>query len=314
MSLSVFLTPLRLATGWGPHPRLLSGIGVVMLILMRLTLGWHFFSEGHEKWRQGDWDAAPFFLNARGPLAVQFRQMVWDYDGSLRLDVDKTKQHFAVYRDKVAKHYGFDEAQKRQAQANYAKSIEGLEFILASNATDLEEYELGRKRIQDLKRESMREGVPSLAGQAETIRTEWRLKITPVLREIDALWASYQQAQTLVATTSQVADNGELKLGVPRNQFMDTSVVNRWIPYFDMTIGICLVLGLFTPIASLAGAAFLGSVFLSQFPPVTGLGSSYQLIECMACLVLAGTAAGRFAGLDFFFHAWLRKPLTPTAE
>lgn len=287
---------------------------MLMLVLMRLTLGWHFFSEGHEKWRQGDWDAKPFFQNARGPFAERFKQLVWDHDGSLRLDVEGTKRHFAIFRDRAIKHYGFDAEQQRQAQVNYAKSIEGLEYILAVNANDLEEYELGRERIEKLKKDRMREGVPSLAGQTETIQAEWKAKINPVLREIDQLWASYEQAQTLVATTSQVASQGELKLGVPRNQWMDTSVISKYVPYFDMAIGVCLILGLFTPVASLAGAAFLGSVFLSQFPPVTGLGSSYQLIECMACLVLAGTAAGRFAGLDFFFHGWFQQRMSRDAE
>ena len=67
------------------------------------------------------------------------------------------------------------------------------------------------------------------------------------------------------------------------------------------------MLGLFTPVAALAAAGFLGSVFLSQLPPSSGPGSTYyQLIESMACLVLAGTGAGRFAGIDYFLHLIVR--------
>jgi len=89
---------------------------------------------------------------------------------------------------------------------------------------------------------------------------------------------------------------------------MDTSVIDSIVPYFDMLVGWCLLLGLFTPVAALAAAGFLGSVFLSQYPPLTGpTSSNYQLIECMACLVLAATGAGRFAGLDFFLHLIIRK-------
>ncbi len=91
---------------------------------------------------------------------------------------------------------------------------------------------------------------------------------------------------------------------------MDTNMINAIVPYFDVAVGLCLLLGLLTPIAALATAVFLGSIFLSQFPPVTGPASSYyQLIECMACLVLAGTAAGRFAGLDYFLHLIVRKSM-----
>ena len=39
-------------------------------------------------------------------------------------------------------------------------------------------------------------------------------------------------------------------------------------------------------------------------PPTTGPGSTYyHMAEAAACLVLAGTGAGRFAGLDFIFYA-----------
>ena len=45
---------------------------------------------------------------------------------------------------------------------------------------------------------------------------------------------------------------------------------------------------------------------LSQYPPAGGPGSTYyQLIEAMACLTLAATGAGRFAGLDSLIHARL---------
>jgi uncharacterized membrane protein YphA (DoxX/SURF4 family) len=89
---------------------------------------------------------------------------------------------------------------------------------------------------------------------------------------------------------------------------LDTTVIDPLVPYFDMTVGLCLLLGFFTPVAALAAAGFLGSVFLSQYPPAAGpMSTYYQLVECMACLVLAGTGAGRFAGLDFFLHLIIRK-------
>ncbi len=311
---SAILTPLRLATGWGPNPRYLGWMGVAMLVLLRITIGWHFFSEGHQKWEQSDWDAKPFFQNARGPLANQFRQIVWDWDGSLRLDVERTKVHFATFRDRAVRAFGFSDAQKRQAQTNYAKSIEQLQWLIESNANDLEEYQLGRQRLADLEKDSRRGGVPSLAGQTETIRAELNAKIAPILREIDTLWASYEAAQNAVATREQMLGKNPLEMGVTRNQLIDTSVMNSFVPYFDMAVGLCLVLGLFTPIAALAAAGFLASVFLSQFPPDTGPGSSYQLIEGMACLVIAGSAAGRLAGLDFLIFSWIQKFLPRNAE
>lgn len=307
MSPIKLLSPLRLATGWGANPRYLGGLAIVMLVLLRVTIGWHFFSEGHNKWEQGNWDAKPFFQAAQGPFANRFRRMVWDWDGRLRLDVEKTKAHFAGYRDRAIRHFGFNDAQKRQAQINYAKSIEQLQWLIEANKNDLEEYRLGRQRIAALDADANRGGVASLAGQTETIRKEMEGKINPVLRQIDTLWSSYEAAQNGLATTQQMAAKSPLAMSKPRNQLIDTSIINKVIPYFDMAIGVCLVIGLFTPVAALAAAVFLGQVFLSQFPPPTGPGSSYQLIEALACLVLAATAAGRLAGLDFYIHAWTQK-------
>ena len=304
----ILLFPLRLATGWDFHPRWLAFIGVAMLVLMRVTIGWHFYSEGVEKYQQGDWDAKPFFANARGPAAEQFRQLVWDWDGKIRLSVDSTKLHFATFRDRIVRHYGYDKNQTAAAKANYVKAIEQLQWILETNAGDLQEYELGRDRVKNLESDLRRGGVNSLVGQTATIRSEWAKKATPTLKAIDDIWKSYEATQNSLATREQLGRRSPLKLGVPRTQWMDTSLVNQIVPYFDMAVGMCLLLGLFTPVAALAAAGFLGSVFMSQFPPATGPGSTmYQLIEGVACLVLAGTGAGRFAGLDFLFNTFIRK-------
>jgi hypothetical protein len=175
-----------------------------MLVLLRITVGWHFYSEGIDKKAAGDWTAAPFFANAKGPMASDFRQLVWDADGEFRLNRAAAMQNWAVFREGVANHYGFTEAQKAQAQANYAKAVEQYDWILAENASDLEEYALGRERIAKLETDgqekSVRDGVASLGGQRDTIRREWKQKAAPTLAEIDAIWANYEVDQNVLAT------------------------------------------------------------------------------------------------------------------
>ena len=193
--LKFVLSPLRLCVGWSLSPRILGLTGAVMLVLLRLTIGWHFYSEGIDKKAAGDWTAAPFFTNAKGPLAANFRGLVWDADGEFRLNRAAAMQNWAVFRDGVGNHYGFSEAQKAQAQANYAKAVEQYDWVLAENATDLEEYALGRERIEKLETEAqekaVRDGVASLGGQRDTIRREWKQKAAPTLAQIDAIWANY---------------------------------------------------------------------------------------------------------------------------
>ena len=305
---TIFFAPLRLAVGWGISPRVLGIIGVLMLVLLRLTIGWHFHSEGISKIRQGDWDASPFFANAKGPFAEHFHQMVWDHDGSVRRNAEYTRQLFTDYRDQAADYYSFGDNELKVANDTIDQAIKALDVILEDNYDDLEEYDLGLKRIETLNAQGDRVGVESLAGQIATVKRENDAKIKPVLKEIDQLWAAYEVSINALAAPNQRAASPPLELRKPRTARIDTSIINRMVPYFDLTVGWCLLLGLFTPAAALAAAGFLGSVFLSQYPPEPGPASTnYQLIECMACLVLAATGAGRFAGLDFFIHLLFRR-------
>ncbi len=300
--------PLRFLVGWGLSPRLLGLIGITMLVLLRLTVGWHFYTEGVDKLQSGQWDASPFFANARGPFAENFRTLVWDHDGKLRRDVKASEQWFERYRNQVIRGYGFEKPQQQKAHQNYLNAVEQLEQVLEDNRVDLQEYDLGLERIRKMERDPAREQVSSLRGQRESIRRERQAKLQPTLNQIDQIWKNYEVAQNALATAKQKQAHPPIYLRKPPTGFIDTSIINWLVPYFDIAIGLCLLLGLFTPLAALAAAGFLGSVFLSQYPPLAGPSSSYyQLIECMACLVLAGTAAGRFAGLDYFLHLIVRK-------
>jgi len=84
-------------------------------------------------------------------------------------------------------------------------------------------------------------------------------------------------------------------------------------------IGLCLVLGLFTRPAALAGAGFMLFVVLSQpsFPGVYPLDPpqlghalliNKDFVEMIALLVIATTSLGRWTGLDFFIYNILVKP------
>ncbi len=302
------LVPLRLMIGWGISPRLLGLCGMTMLVLLRLAIGFHFFTEGAEKIQNPNWSAAPFFSAARGPFAEHFRGLVWDHDGTLRLDRDQMEAEWQYFRQASADHYGFDDQQVEQAKAEQESVLNSYDWIMTENGDEVEEFLLGIDRVASLDRDPMRDGVESLSGQRDTVRKEWRGKITPVLKQIDTLWASYEDRINAIATEDQAAGRPPYELERPRTVRIDTSVMDRWVPYFDMVIGTLLLFGLFTSVASVAAAGFLISVFLSQFPPTTGPSSTmYQLVEGLACLVLAATGAGRFAGLDFFLHMIVRK-------
>jgi uncharacterized membrane protein YphA (DoxX/SURF4 family) len=306
------LTPLRLATGWGrPHQRI-GFLAALFLILLRLCVGYHFFSEGVDK-LSGDFDAGRFFATARGPFAEHFQNQIWDWNGKVRLDRDRTVTFWKGFRGRAIKKYSLDEASQKAIDQSIARGTVQLDAIFVSYANEIQEFELGRERLAKLNNDATRDGVSSLGGQRDTIRQEWRKLIAPVLTQIDQVWANIERDVERVVPASKRAF-APISMGRPRDVMIDTSVINPILPYFDLAIGMCLIMGLFTPVAALIAAGFLGSVFASQFPPTAGPGSTYyHMVEAAACLVLAGTGAGRFAGLDFLFYAlgirlWRDKP------
>ena len=67
---------------------------VMMLVLLRLALGWHFLYEGIWKIRHPDQfvgETEGFLSGARGPMAGFFYRMVPDIDGHQRLEGNLTE-------------------------------------------------------------------------------------------------------------------------------------------------------------------------------------------------------------------------------
>ena len=307
---------LRLVVGWGISPRLISGIGIAMLILLRITIGWHFHSEGSDKIRNGNWSAAPFFANAKGPYADHFQELVWDYNGMQRRDNAFIKAWFTEFVTEATDYYSFDPKRKARANAVLATAIKTHKELIASYKDDLIEYDKGMEELKGLKAQADRMEVEGRAGQVASMERDIKGKLKTAMWDVDALISGFETEINLIAAPNQLAVAPPLQLPItPTGSVVDTSIMDKYVPYFDLAIGWMLILGLFTPVASLAAAGFLATVFISQFPPGTGPTSSmYQLIEALACLVLAGTGAGRFAGLDFFLHLFVRRSVAKDAS
>lgn len=284
-----------------------------------MVIGWHFFQEGADKLRSGKFSSVGFLSNAKGPLRPYYEGMIWDADGHYRLDKDQTLDAWHAYKDRAIDYYGFDEKQAKSADRLYARYAKQLEWFLASNAEDIDEYFLGLERRDknrgvaaeqtddELAKARAMADVPSLRGQRTTIEGDLKKKRDGWLRTIDKMWNDFELDVAAIGDSDQQA-KGKLALQRVGRRTVDSVTVDRIIPWFDTIIGGLLIVGLFTRLASLAGAAFLASVVLSQWPLAPDAGASiYQAIELFALLALAGTGAGRFAGLDFFIHAALGK-------
>jgi hypothetical protein len=88
--------------------------------------------------------------------------------------------------------------------------------------------------------------------------------------------------------------------------------------------GLCLILGLFTPVAALGASVFLMLFYISM-PPWPGLPEApnaeghyiivnKNLIEFFACLALAATPSGLWLGLDALLFGWLDRLMARRAN
>jgi uncharacterized membrane protein YphA (DoxX/SURF4 family) len=277
------------------------------LIALRVGIGFHFFTEGADKMHTPGWTSAGFLGSAKGRFADSFHNMVWDADGLARLDAEETKSLWDHFRERVVRIYAFDESQAKQAEAVFTRRLRQLESHFANYERDIEEYRLGIARRDAYHQQQDRVQVASLSGQLGSIESELSSKRRELIGPIDKMWEGYEAELNSLATAEQLR-RGPLELDRPGRRTLDSRTIDKIIPCFDLTLGLLLMLGLFTRTAATVAGLFLCSVLVSQWPGAPGAVPVWpQLIEALALFVIAATASGRVAGVDFFVRlgtAW----------
>ncbi len=197
--------------------------------------------------------------------------------------------------------------QKQAGLAIVAAYTEQLRVFLAENETEILAYFRGEDRLQGFDKDGAGRtavvyGVASLFDQTQRIARERTSAVRPWLDQINAMWDGIETEINGLAIGAQTV-RGPVKLErpwTPRFSFLQT--INRVVPWFDTTVGVLLVLGLFTRWAALAGALFLAGIIATQPPFVMGsVPTMYQTIELVGLLVIFATGAGRVAGIDALF-------------
>ena len=312
------------------------------MVALRLCLGCHFLYEGLWKIEHRDqFTAETFLTQAKGPLAGFFYAMVPDINGrrrvhiitdekgKKRIDSDPIAARWNEYRQNLVDYLkprdetdqaaaGAHQRFETDAEKTYIEFKKSLDAYFAANLDriqayfeSLDRFENSPEAAQDAPFQKQRrwERMMQLRREAEV----W-------IKEIEGREESYKNALFELMIDDK---QREKAASMPGNwkiwQWGRMEQINFAVTYGLTAIGLCLVLGLFTRLAALGGAAFMCMVVMTQpawptiYPPdpaIVGhaLLVNKDFIEMVALLVIATTAAGRWGGLDFFIHRWIVKP------
>ena len=272
-------------------------VTVLLLVVLRLTLGWHFLYEGVWKIKHPDQFAAEaegFLTGARGPMAGMFYAMVPDIDGRQRLEGKLESVEEVVKDDKgnsIKDAKGKEKTEKKPVVRNEARTAQweaSRDQLAAKHADCKDEAEKvcashlagpGKVPWPELA------GHPSLfrlpgpirrgqAGQPEHLLSDQarlgrhegpphrsqglaRLSLTPGKRHTRRRCATCCLATTRIGTLRSPAD-GTSSVGRGMEQIAFA------ITWGLTALGACLMLGLCTRLAALGGGVFMLFVVMSQ--------------------------------------------------
>lgn len=210
-------------------------------------------------------------------------------------------------RDEVKTITGLADEQKKQADVLLSARVQQLSDYLAGEAEAMTEYQHELWRLEKWQAAAETGQVPffdeRLAAKAsETASTakSWLSQVQDFEKSLQADFRSLLTAEQrgLALTTAAMEE------ALTDERHDSLRMINVSAAVVTIGVGVCLILGLFTRLASLVGALFLAAVVVSQPPWLAESAPTMsQCIELAGLLVLAGTAAGRWAGLDYFTYA-----------
>lgn len=323
------------------HPFQIGLASVVALVLLRLTIGWHFCYQGLVKLADPQFSSAPFLSQAKGPLGDVYRSLLDDWDGRRRLSKENRSQlltRFDDYLTKFKERYQPSPEQAAAAEQMAAARKAQTDLFLKDNEDDLDTYLHELDRLSAAKESPVpvanapRQPEPNTPGRLSKAwsfppyqqkrvwdkQTELQGQLKGWMSEVEGYYAEFQQDLDGLVNDEQRARGGDRReLAGPPTPIEQ---VDKVVSYGVTAIGVCLLAGLFTRLASFTGALFLLSIVLAQpdwpglYPaPHPSVGHSLfvnkEFVEMMAMFALATTHVGRWGGLDFFIHYCFVRPL-----
>jgi uncharacterized membrane protein YphA (DoxX/SURF4 family) len=245
--------------------------------------------------------------------------MVPDVNGLAELDPIRLKAGWRDDVDRITDHFKFTPDQRAETQKVLDQNLQWADYWFS----DPENQEKREKYYRDLGQIQTTEAdLQALSYQKErawdarrSVDADRRSLIAPLLERGKEL----RDAVAKKATPEQHKTEGAAS---PPWNTLDLQ--NLLTIYGLIAIGFCLIAGFLTPWAALGAAVFLAMIYLSM-PPWPGLPPnpraeghywivSKNLVELIACLVLATTPSGHWVGLDALFFGARRRRRLARAE
>ncbi len=346
------------------------------LLVLRLCIGTHFFSEGTKKlvYDKADqqWSLNPeftakteiVFRNATGPFAGWYKKQLpgfYDWENTLatpreskplssedafaqqdwqndyvtrRTQAKKEKQpvpieipDFAPYkawaenvveglRGKLKNYTDLSGISKEQAEIAAKHFIERHQQIadfLGGESESIAEYRHELWRLEQMEKFGSAKEVPFESERVAAKRSETGGIGNRLVNEVSGIERGFNNDLRGTLTEEQRADANflsqvEASLTSPEQRRLHW--LNVGVTCLIIGVGACLLLGLFTRLASLGGIVFLVSVMVTQMPWVAGARADffyYQLVECAALLTLLVCSPWRLPGIDYLLSGLWNK-------
>jgi uncharacterized membrane protein YphA (DoxX/SURF4 family) len=331
---------------------------MVVLVALRIAVGWHFFKEGLAHRADPNWTSEGFLKQAKGPLAANFQAVLpkfhnWDRlilvplpdanpaakdeseDEAAEKSAKSNKKPTTVYDDWLdqvkadwktelgtySDFHKLSDEQKTQAAEIQKQSLKQLEDYLKDNTTDIRLYRELAYRAQMMQAVPGGGEIPFIKNRAAAVEKNPTNEVglagtAAVISSPPPAWEAGAKGieQLYHMRLDDLLSPDQHKLGDLPADTAKLHKINQLVIWGLIGVGACLVVGLFTRLAALAGALFLLSIICTQPPWAAGTVDTYnQVVEMLALLVLATTTVGRWGGLDYFVHL-LVKPFTRRKE
>lgn len=290
-----------------------------MLVLLRITVGWHILYEGLWKYEQEDFTADNYLAQASGPLAEFYQERVtkdfqWRKHFDKQWNFDELDRYYIRFTSQVK----LDDAETQLAEralaarkANIASALDSKENqqLLADYFRQWDALDTKQDQLDEHKGDTSYERQRLWEAQ-QKLRNEARPWLAPLQAQHDGLRDDLNRAAPLDQRDKRIRPTW-------RETLKDNDLI---VTYANIAIGACLIVGLFSRLAALGGGLFLAIVVAAtwQWPgfynpplhPAQGhaLFVTKEFVEMTACFALAALPTGRWAGFDYFIHNAFVRP------